>query len=341
MQELRIENYTIAFTSKEFGPVFQNMFDKKHYEKGVGTMLSQLYYGEEYLTSLSTRGANKKPRYIPEGIYTTMFAGMQELENYICKEAVTQGLGRRILMVGALSEKWYPPIDKKREQYYPELDGIVDKIIERRKYLKGCLKENQKQPSNWDKKQQRIICILEPSVEKAINEVSRIRDAKIDAEQKSAHKVSLEALARQSDWEHLFRLTMCATIANVGELKFADGIGYHDAMFDDSYKMAKEFLDKVVEFVKGKYDSIGEETFKPTNVREAEMKVYSKIEESMPEGITANQLRQKLGWQKKDVYDAINTLEDDEKIHSRNVGTTKPKWVWLIGPERKGGNQGD
>ncbi len=68
----------------------------------------------------------------------------EELQHYVPKAAITEGLGRRIKIVGGKSTRHLDLISEEREGYYDELDKFSEKVIERRKYLRKHLFENRK-----------------------------------------------------------------------------------------------------------------------------------------------------------------------------------------------------
>ena len=328
IDQMEIPYLPVIFDSREFGSVFEKLFDKKSYERGVGIILSKLYYGESHYFSLSKRGG-KSDRYIPSGVYAVMFAGMQELKYYYVERAITEGLGRRILVVCAKSERHYDPINESREQYYPDLDAFADKVLARRKYLKEKLladiAEAKEKNRGLDDSSKWVVpkaidVIPRTEVVDAINKVSEERDRDLD------QNPSNDNLVRQSDWEHLYRLAVCAEIASNQKPIKHEGVSWSQInLSKESYDLAKTFLDAVVEQTRGQYDRIGERTYQPENVKVPEDKLFTKIHEAMPEGIGWTQLLQKLGWKKVFLQEMVQRLVSQNKIRCEVVKTsTKP-----------------
>jgi hypothetical protein len=86
-----------AIKSNEFGRKLDQIFNDIGYMRGMDSLLCQLWSGESYLESFSTRGEDKRPRYIPEGMYFNLLGGMQKANNYIHDKKISEtGLGRRL-----------------------------------------------------------------------------------------------------------------------------------------------------------------------------------------------------------------------------------------------------
>jgi hypothetical protein len=92
-----------------------------------------LKYGEGGVSYLSGRGGNNKKRYIPDGIYVTMFSGMQEPDQYLTSRQSRQGLLRRMNIAFVKPtdmnmKDWLPPIDFGRVSVLPDLDKFADTL---------------------------------------------------------------------------------------------------------------------------------------------------------------------------------------------------------------------
>ena len=318
----KYKNTCTVFNTTEFGDTMKNIFNPNSYEKGVGTILSKMYYGEAHHVRLSRRSSEKKERYIPKGLYVTMCVGMQKLEHYLNQDAVAEGLQRRITSVSAKGERHLDPINEHRSNYYPELDALAEKVIERRKYLKQCLAENQEM-SGWNNTDY-IDVMLMTEVQNAINEVSKIDDENVD------ENPSNENIVNQSNWEKLYRISLCYEIANCTKLMENPHHPKHIMVTMPSLTLAKEFLDKAVKSTEGAYDCIGEKSFQPTNVQSAEMRMLDIIRRSMPEGITANKIHNKTGWANEDIMRVVSSLLIAKKIVTEEVKKTKPKQVFRL-----------
>ncbi len=132
---------------------------------------------------------------------------------------------------------------------------------------------------------------IDSPVQKLINLQSLESDTTLDK------NPTPENLVRQSDAEHLFRFSMCVEIASDTPL-LGDGRTdeYRFLVTQESFDIAKEFLNKFNQSVDGQYNSIGDKKCEPENVSEPEEKLFTKIVEAMPGGISSTALMQKLGW---------------------------------------------
>jgi hypothetical protein len=312
----------VVFNSREFGETLQNMFNANSYENGVGTILSRMYYGERCHPRFSTKAKDAKERHIPEGMYVTMMAGMQELKHYLTKDAIKEGLARRTKFVCSKGEKHYDPISETRSNYYPELDAFAEKMISRRKYLKQCIKENQEMTS-WNNTDL-IDTMLMTDVQEEVNKIAKYDDDNVDTVE------SNENLINQSNWEHLYRFSLCYAIAENKPLMNNPNHPKHIMITMPSLILAKDYLNRVIKSTEGAFDAIDEKKFQPTNTETAEMSILGIIGKSMPNGITANEIRQKSKWSSDDIIKVVCILLQDHKIVQTTEGTTKPKQVYRM-----------
>jgi len=307
-------------TSREMGEVFRKIFKEDGYQSGVGLLWSRLYYGEGCTVYLSSRGGKKGGRKIRKNLYVTMLGGMQEFRLYITEDAVRQGLARRIIIVYVPKAKeWKPPISEERENFHTELDDFADKIIERRKYLCEALEVNRGT----------LDIIVHPEVERKINEFDHEWALKLDS------SPTLENIAKQSEWEHLFKLAACYEIAKMKEVRGSESekIEYHVLIAHDSYDKAKAFLDLVNENSKGEIDVISDIPAKTVNVKIPEERLYGIIADSGKAGISKTKLEQRTGWKSDEVGDLVIRLIRQGRIKCEVDKTaTKPKNIFTAIP---------
>lgn len=122
---------TFHFTNPEFGGTLSQM-GKTGTPYGISRIMSMLWSGEPGKVNLSMRGDKESVRYVPEGLYVTLLAGMQEPWTYVDMRSIKQGLMRRALVDYALShDKYLPLIAHNREEYQKTLDTIADVLFER------------------------------------------------------------------------------------------------------------------------------------------------------------------------------------------------------------------
>jgi len=127
-----IVNFNISST--ECGDIIRKITGSgQSYSMGIDTLLSKLYYGESFNQRLSARGGNTSMRYIPAGMYVTMYSGMQEPEIYLNKAMSRQGLLRRIKLIYIKPEdlnmkNWKPPTLNKYTNVWDELAQLGKNI---------------------------------------------------------------------------------------------------------------------------------------------------------------------------------------------------------------------
>lgn len=313
-------------TSREMGGVFLKMF-KDGYEQGVGLLFSKMYYGEGATVYLSSRGGKKGGRKIKDGLYVTMLGGMQEFRQYITEDAIRQGLARRIIIVYVSKAKeWMPPIDERRQSFDDELDVFADKIIERRKYFRE--RQNSMSPTCNRKT---LDIIFHPEVEKNINAFDHELALKLDA------SPTLENIAKQSGWEHLFKLSACYEISKVKNLRGLDKDIPHVLICPDSYERAKVFLDIVNENSKGEIDGISDIPKKTVNIRTPLERLFNLALEKGSDGITVTELLHKTHWFSEDLWKLAMELKQQGrmKMETRQGKTKKSTFFTAITEDQK------
>jgi len=263
-----------AISSSEFGSVLSNI-QNKDYQKGVSTLLSKLYYGESGTVMLSQRGKDKSPdqkrgkRHIPEGLYVTMFCGMQEPKYYLSPIMVGQGLMRRIMLLyiktsDMTMETWKKPLEPAREEYYEEFRGIISDFNERMKTY---------QEITQDMHGINLIDTIFVDTE-FINNFARKWDERLITEE------SYYNIYMQGYWEHLTKLSMLHAISRNG-LDKKTGLLRVDR---EDCRRANDFLTRATKYGQEAIENLGyiEDTVRSTV--EPQMRVLNIIKE-YPDGV--------------------------------------------------------
>lgn len=92
----KTRDYTII--SDEFGSILKQK-KTDTYLANMLSMLASLYYGEPFRETLSGRQGKQTQRRIPEGIYMTLLASMQNPEEYLSESLLAQGFLRRTMLI--------------------------------------------------------------------------------------------------------------------------------------------------------------------------------------------------------------------------------------------------
>lgn len=293
-------SYTIQST--EWGIVVARITSRDHYQAGVSSLLSKLYYGEGGKQSLSQRGGKSKGRILPKGLFVTLLTGLQEAHRYFKIYHIEQGFLRRLLIIYVdKAKRWKKPIDIIRKTF--NIDDIVAVLKEKRQRL---LRENRK-----------ISVILMPDAEDRINEYSRKLDADLD---KVRDYVSLY---KQSLWEHELKLATIHAIARK-EPEIIDGETLLHVTIKD-VEAVEKIIGKIETSMVDVIDKIGEEE-QPIRVQKlAESRVYRRIAEYGKIGVGHNELHQKhfKGWNRDKLEEIINNLRGQERIVTDFIKTGK------------------
>lgn len=328
---------TFFIASKEFGEVFERIFRKGGYEQGVALIYSRLYYGEGSSVFLSGRKKGAKThRTIPNGLYVTMLCGMQEFKLYVTEEAIRQGLARRLLIVYVQkSQEWLPPISEKRKNFNEELNKFADRLYDYIQHIQRALKHNQsivfeanemRAEENQLKIPETIDIIIRADVEDAINKFDKEMTSLLD------ENPTLENIALQSGWEHLFRLAACYEIAKPNCLhQLSSDEPYEVILQSDSYERARKFLDIIRSNTIGKIDSILDKKIQPRQIEDPVKRLYSIIKQHMPNGASRTQLLQRTQWESEDLDKCVFRLLELEEIVIENQPTKgRPKSIFKI-----------
>lgn len=286
--ECRINGFN--FCSGEFGGILKDITSSKHYSSGVDTLLSRLYYGEYYKEDLSRR-ANKKSRFIPEGLYVTMFTAMQEPRHYLSHNASRQGLLRRMRIIYVkpsdfLMERWKSPFHDNYKFCKKELKMLVGNLI-----VPKMIEMNTKQNSELTP------MTIDDGVKVKINEIAWKTD-KILIEEASDFNIY-----QQTRWEHLTKYTVLTALSN--GRTHANINDYHKALKFDALidKHAKEMMDEL------------ETTFEVEKENKYCNRIERKIQKAGPNGISHSLLMNafpNISLEDKKTY--VSVLQEQDKI---------------------------
>jgi len=121
--------------SPEFGAVLGRTKRGRYLESMLG-LLCRLYYGEGVIQCLSKRKGGKGVRMIPEGLFFTLLAGLQDVSLYFNYLMLSQGFLRRVLLVYQSLEdldvtRHRPFLDQRRVDMWNALEGFSAKVAKR------------------------------------------------------------------------------------------------------------------------------------------------------------------------------------------------------------------
>jgi hypothetical protein len=202
------------------------------YSQGVFQTWSKLYYGEGGVEHLSTRGRNTEPRILREGLYVTMFAGLQEPEQYFTPQMIKQGLMRRLIVSFVeKSDRYMDPINQERENMV--LDDTIATLKERRELLRDGYE---------------IVIRFDNNATEAINSYARCSAEAVDEHPNNY------TLFAQSDWEQLMKL---ATLRAIDEPMPDTSV----LIVNKSHiEAVKPLVDKIYADIKPKIEQLGVES---------------------------------------------------------------------------------
>ena len=305
-----LDAYTIM--SSEFGAVLTRI-NTKDSEVGVSSLLSKLYYGEGGSMMLSQRTKTGKEfgkRYIPEGLYVTMFAGMQEPHYYLSPIMIRQGLLRRIMLVYADPsdiERWLPPIQTARGSVYEELFTPVTHIVEKMKEYKDYSQENNPQY---------IDTSFHPSAERFINRYSKENDDKLKEE------VNNFNIYMQGYWEHLTKISMLHAISRDAVRELPGGMGTQLVVSKQDCEKAQEFLDRATKYSRDIISNLSRVDVPIQSAQAPLERVFSVISEAGSTGIQRKDLYRKTNMTARGLQEILNTLLLQERIQKDTLQST-------------------
>ncbi len=299
-----------AIMSPEFGAVLSSIM-QKGYQRGVSTLLSKMKYGESGSAYLSRRGGKKGYRYVPPDLFVTMFAAMQEPDQYLTEVQSRQGLLRRLMVIYVKTsdlsmDDWEPPLRKERRVVWKDLDVYVDDLYHKMRQLAGnCWyieKRTDKPAVPID-----ILCYV------AINKIAEDMDADLIPESSDYN------IYRQGYWE---QLTELATIHCIGRFQPMEGEdGWMFMVGPDDLAAAKALHDDISKNAKEMIDSI---TISSDDVRTQEKsidRIFRFIRQAGKEGIDRSDLYNNAKLKSTALDDYIKTLVIGDRIRADEVAT--------------------
>ena len=235
---------TYSIMSSEWGNTLKQLDGGKNYRQGVDSFFSSLYYGEEILQDLSTRTGNP-PRYVPPGVYVTMFSCIQEPNLYLSEYLVRQGLLRRI-MIGYIKAKtlkmdeWKEPIDSDVINLSEDLQEFTKNQI-----VPLMIKYKIGSPNL-------IRVDLTTDVRKSINTVAKKVDKDIILDDSNYN------IFVQTNWEHLTKLTVLEAISSGTIFKSeTDDYSYNMGLANDvHFGESKKFFDELTRYYREMMDDL-------------------------------------------------------------------------------------
>jgi hypothetical protein len=291
---------TYMLSSTEFGSVLMRM-GSKDYEMGVSTLYSKLYYGESGSMLLSQRGKDAVgKRFLPGGLYTTMFCGMQEPYLYLTPAMSRQGLLRRVILTYCDPKdikRWKPPMSEERESIYGELRRINDKFVD--KMMNYGDKASKISPFLLD------ISFHSEAID-IINEYAKKNDEALRT------NVTNVNIYMQSFWEHLAKLSMINAISR-DSIKLVHGEWIAFVNLEDCTS-ALEFLTKATKHTPDIISNLGKVDDPIRTSREPIERIFGIIESSGELGIQRKELYRKANMKAEIIESFINTLIMQERI---------------------------
>jgi hypothetical protein len=301
--------------SSEFGGVLKRA-QNREYMSGVLSLFSKMFYGEGGSMYLSQRGGKAGMRRLPEGLYVTMLAGMQELKEYITREAIRQGFLRRVIICHVDTRKhdrWLPPIREEYELVLKSLDQLAEELKNRMIELSKVRKEREErglEPKGF------IPVYFFPQVESKIIAFSYELDMAV---RKDPNDINIY---KQSLWEHLAKLAIVRAISR-GKL---DEIRKGDLVVnvrEEDYVKARAFLDEVMKAIDEVILSLGEREKAVPTVETALDKIKRLLAEAGGE-MERQHLLRKMKISAKEFDEYISTLVQRGEV------------TWSYGPSTGG-----
>ena len=296
-----------SIISSEFGSVLSNI-QNKDYQKGVSTLLSKLYYGESGTVMLSQRGKDKKggdpnkgKRHMPEGLYVTMFAAMQEPKYYLSPIMVGQGLMRRIVLLYVKSadmsmDTWIPPLDMRAK--------VEDEFVDNVTSIGNLMKNYYEMTGNIEGRYKLIETAFLDM--KFINDIAKKNDEKLLDEE------SFYNIYMQGYWEHLTKISMLHAIARSSIVERISSDPFLQVSREDTRK-AHDFLQRATKYSQEAIDNLGYVDVVMKDVTEPLNRVYNFIKEHQ-DGLERFVLYRKINIPREDLDSLVSQLITQEKI---------------------------
>lgn len=287
------EQNVFTIVSTEIDSVLRRM-SRRDYQIGVTTLLSKLYYGEGGSIALSQRGGKGGGRTVPQGLYVTMLAGMQEPKWYLDTSMVRQGLLRRIIIIFVEPKdlnRWLPPMKGERDEIYGKLDDYADKLID-------IMVNYHRTVAGYVP--QMLDLFFNPKAAEKINARAKELDDALKEKTTNAN------IYRQSMWEHQAKLAMLRRIA---ENRLEELSGLKQVTVDeDNLRKAGEFLDPIFEKTEDIILSIGEEPQPIRTFEEPLERVWLIIAGGGEKGIMRQDLYRESNMRADELDSLVSTL---------------------------------
>jgi len=315
--------------STEFGGTIANMFGEgKSYNEGLSVLYSMLYYGEGGTIPLSTRGKGNVKRKVPEGLYTTLFVGMQEIGQYLHNsKAIKLGFFRRILIIyfGKNDDpgKYQPYIREDKQEMYKELDAYAERLHVIVNKVREYTKTNNNRGFEEIIKIQPSTTILDKinKYDKEVNDV--VRKNRTDTN-----------LAKQSYPEILTKLTLIRQIGMNNINTEAKEIIC--TVCNEAFALSEKFLKEVGSNVDEALENIGVKEIAIQSTQSMDDKVFNFIAR-YPDGVTQGEMTSKTRWEanrndNNGTTDVIARLINIGKIRTEKIptGGRSSQKYWVV-----------
>ena len=310
----KINSYAIM--SSEFGSVLTRMSTKES-QVGVSSLLSKLYYGEGGIMLLSQRGKEARGRrFLPEGLYVTMLAGMQEPHYYLTPTMIRQGLLRRIMLIYTDPkdiDRWQPPIETWRGNVDGDLKNFSNYIVEKMYEYVELAEQSQTGKET-------IQTLFVKDAYNFINNFAKKNDEEL------GERVTDYGIYKQGFWEQITKIAILHSISR-------DGIehGEHLSVNINDVKKAYDFVISANKHSSeilsnlSRVDRPIESSYQPIE------RVYTVIENAGKEGISRSELYRKTNMTSRVLTELVSTLIAQERVEFEKQETGgKPTILYRV-----------
>lgn len=302
---------TFAIKNPEFGGTLKRM-QKEKYMSGVQNFYCALYSGEGYAFSLSRRQAYFK-RIIPDGLYVTMLASMQDPDQYLARPQIRQGLLRRIQIIYATESDRWLPFSTERYDEKKDYGLIINEISSRMPLFKEIITTS---PIVDHFKTARFIPMIPVSdVDDKWNEVAR----QIDNDARS--NPSDYNIYKQAYIEANAKLSLVYAIADI-DTAYVNEARKSDPEFNvpiqmKHYLQSKKFLDTYSGKMKKVIDELPEFETKIRTYKNATEQAYSAIFEAGVDGITTTRFSKRFQYWGSTKTQILSSLLESGRVFQR------------------------
>lgn len=293
----------------EFGSVMAKITgSKQSFEQQLLGFLSSIYYGNSYKANLSNRNKDtENTRFIPRGIYFSIFSAMQKPGEYLTEHSITQGLLRRMLIPYVRAADL--DLSKHRSPYNQNFAEIFRQAESLGKTFGEEMITLHKEIENNKEKYSKGLIPL------TCNKQARMMIEKIDRDCKE--RIVADDSAKntylQSKWEHVLKIAGNIAISR----------GRREVIVKD-VDLSMQIVDAVHKNVDEMIDSIQQSTKQKTTTKNLNM-VESKIKAAGPKGIKRTDLLNRCrGIVSKDLDRYIATLFDRHLIGMKKTNVNRP-----------------